>query len=641
MKTGDNWKNWTVGEKLGEGSFGKVFRIYRTEYDMTYESALKVIRIPQNSSEVASIQSEGMDDESVRAYYQSMVDEISSECALMYKLRGHSNIVSYEGHSVEELKDEFGWEIFIQMELLTPLSKHIRQHGMATSDAVRLGIDICKALEVCSSYGIIHRDIKPENVFVSPQGDFKLGDFGIARRFEKTSGMSRKGTSNYMAPEVYKSQPYNACADIYSLGIMLYRLTNGNRLPFLPPYPQQISYYDNENAFARRMNGEDIPVPEKAGDLFGKIILTACAYRAEDRYQSAEELRKALETVENSLRTGEIENEILSQQIGQEDETLTMDPDSTVTMFDGDLETLTMAQTFEGSGKKSVSGRRGVKRLPLIAAAILILAAIAGAAVYIMQSGPEEVSAGSLRLTDKISTEVKATFISSFTGGSAEEYQYALPGSDKNIVFVNNTDELTTSVSEAEAGTLIVLNSGEYELDRPLLLRKSIHLHGLNSDKPLIKGTLYVASSGVVIDNLRIKAYGPNMNDSYAAIEAQYDEELYLRDLDISYEVTSENIHRGVSASGSVYVENCSIKVLNDSGGIGIGSSLEGLRMTGCSITATDSGVEVPSEASGYEELSDEEKAKVDEIANSNTISADDIVSGYTTSNGGIPSKLK
>lgn len=72
---------------------------------------------------------------------------------------------------------------------------------------IRLGIDICKALELCQKYNVIHRDIKPENIFVSGSGDFKLGDFGIARTIERaSSGLSKKGTYNYMAPEVYRGK---------------------------------------------------------------------------------------------------------------------------------------------------------------------------------------------------------------------------------------------------------------------------------------------------------------------------------------------------------------------------------------------------------------------------------------------------
>ena len=94
---------------------------------------------------------------------------------------------------------------------------------------------MCNALELCEKRGIIHRDIKPDNIFINDNGDYKLGDFGVARQLEKSSTfMSRRGNQAYMAPEVYKGEWYGEKADIYSLGLVLYRLLNNSRIPFMP-----------------------------------------------------------------------------------------------------------------------------------------------------------------------------------------------------------------------------------------------------------------------------------------------------------------------------------------------------------------------------------------------------------------------
>lgn len=298
VNIGDKWNGWTVDSFIGEGSFGKVYRLTRTEFGYTYESALKVIRIPQTEDEVKAVRDTGMDEASVSGYFRSMAGEIVSELQLMSELRGNTNIVSYEDHSVEELEGGFGWEIYLRMEMLTPLRKYMEEHPLTTADVVRLGIDICKALEVCRRANIIHRDIKLENIFVSKQGDFKLGDFGIARQLEKTSAeMSKKGTVAYMAPEVYRGQAYDATVDTYSLGIVLYRLLNHNRLPFLPPYPAQIRFQDTQAALAQRFSGAQLPPPDNAGDEMCKIILRACAYDPADRFPGPTEMRQALEKI--------------------------------------------------------------------------------------------------------------------------------------------------------------------------------------------------------------------------------------------------------------------------------------------------------------------------------------------------------
>lgn len=133
-----------------------------------------------------------------------------------------------------------------------------RDAALSEDDVIRLGIDLCKALEYCQCQNIIHRDIKPENIFVSRFGEFKLGDFGIARELERTmSGLSKKGTYSYMAPEMYKGEAYDSRVDIYSLGIVLYKLRNHNRLPFISLEKQLITYRDKENALNKRMAGRN------------------------------------------------------------------------------------------------------------------------------------------------------------------------------------------------------------------------------------------------------------------------------------------------------------------------------------------------------------------------------------------------
>lgn len=289
---------WSIVRELGEGSFGKVFEIERRDFGYTYKAALKAITIPQSRSEIERIADDGMDPESVTAYFRGFVQELVEEFRIMSKLKGESNIVSYEDHRVIEHTDEIGWDVFIRMELLTPLTKYAKEHGMSRSDVIRLGIDICSALELCRKNNIIHRDIKPENIFVSESGKFKLGDFGIAKTVEKTTGgLSKKGTYTYMAPEVYTGKAYGPGVDIYSLGIVLYRFMNNNRTPFLPPYPTPIKYTDRESAMNRRMDGETIPAPANADEALSRVILKACAYKPEERYRSAADMRRDLEAL--------------------------------------------------------------------------------------------------------------------------------------------------------------------------------------------------------------------------------------------------------------------------------------------------------------------------------------------------------
>lgn len=302
------WPQWELVREIGAGSFGHVYEIHRQDVGGHYRAAMKFISIPQSDSEMREIMTEGMDEKSATAYFQGIMEDLVKEFSMMEKLKGNTNIVSYEDHAVVPHEGRPGWDILIRMELLTPLSVYMEKHPMSEADVIRLGIQMCRALELCGKYNIIHRDIKPENIFVSELGDFKLGDFGIARTAEKTmTGMSRKGTYTYMAPEVYKGEAYNASVDLYSLGIVLYRLLNNYRTPFLPSYPNNIAFSDREDALNRRMRGEPFPDPAHAGKEMGALIRRACAFYPQDRFHSATEMRAALEqlsTADSSAVTG-------------------------------------------------------------------------------------------------------------------------------------------------------------------------------------------------------------------------------------------------------------------------------------------------------------------------------------------------
>jgi len=300
-RLGQVWPEWKVVEKLGEGAFGQVYKATREDSGVTVSSAIKVISIPKSDAERNSVSTEGMGEEATRDYFFSIVEDFIKEIELMESLKGTQNIVSVEDFKVFAKPGDFGWDIFIRMELLTSFTEFLKSEKLLETEVMRLVIDILKALELCSKLNIVHRDIKPENIFVSSFGDFKLGDFGIARKLGKTSGgLSSKGSPNYMAPEVASGGSYDATVDIYSLGIVLYKLLNNNRIPFIDPYKKLLKYEDFTDAIDKRKSGEPLPAPIEASKAMAQVILKACAYNPRDRYQSPVEFKRALEAINAS-----------------------------------------------------------------------------------------------------------------------------------------------------------------------------------------------------------------------------------------------------------------------------------------------------------------------------------------------------
>ena len=296
-QTSHSWPGWETVRLIGRGSFGAVYEIQRDVFGDVEKAALKVISIPQNSSDIDEMYSEGYDEESITTAFQSHLKNIVGEYSLMRKMNGSANVVNCDDLRYVRHEDGIGWDIFIKMELLTPLTRALPA-AIPEETVIRLGRDLCAALELCKKHGIIHRDIKPKNIFLSDNGDYKLGDFGIAKTVEKTMGGTKTGTYKYMAPEVYNNQPYGHSADIYSLGLVLYWMLNERRMPFQPLPPEKLTVQMDEHSRNRRLCGEPLPEPKNGSDKLKAIVLKACAYDPKERYASAAAMRADLERLE-------------------------------------------------------------------------------------------------------------------------------------------------------------------------------------------------------------------------------------------------------------------------------------------------------------------------------------------------------
>ena len=307
------WPGWHVARRLGGGSFGDVFQIYRDNYGIRVESALKVIQMDDWMATVA-LPSNSRDESS-----PDIPEALRSEIQIMETLRGAPNIVSIEDFAYRRVGQTS--TLLVRMELLKSLQDVLPgRNGQGTLSSIReitkLGKDICRALMYCEKRGIIHRDIKPANLFVDRFGDYKVGDFGASKRMETVhvaQTMTGIGTISYMAPEIFRGQSYNNTVDIYALGLVLYQLLNNGRMAFLPDSGAYTTQ-DIDSANYHRLHGT--PVPSLAGKYVGgeridsrldAAVRKACAMNPSDRYRTAKEFYDALALTEMPEKKAEPE----------------------------------------------------------------------------------------------------------------------------------------------------------------------------------------------------------------------------------------------------------------------------------------------------------------------------------------------
>ena len=323
------WPEWKIEDLIGEGSYGKVYKVQRENQGRVEYAALKVIEIPKNEAEVIELKASGLDDNSIKTYYENAANDLFNEIKIMESLRSAPNVVTLQDARLVKKEEGVGWTIYIRMELLTSMGDYLHGRQLTKDEVMKLGIDISSAISSCEKAHIIHRDIKPQNIFVNEFGDFKLGDFGIAKKLEKTGSVrSMKGTSMYMAPEVAKGQKYDHTVDIYSLGIMLYRYMNHGRAPFYPAYPKAITPIDVDSATQKKNDGETMPAPDEADEEQARIILKACSYYPIQRYQSAESMNRDLQRwrlthseTDNSEGFDDLDELLRDEIIGTDDHT--------------------------------------------------------------------------------------------------------------------------------------------------------------------------------------------------------------------------------------------------------------------------------------------------------------------------------
>jgi eukaryotic-like serine/threonine-protein kinase len=160
--------------------------------------------------------------------------------------------------------------------------------------ALEITADVCSALDYSHRAGIVHRDIKPANVMLTPNGQVKVMDFGIARAVADSSATMTQtaavlGTAQYLSPEQARGEPVDARSDIYSTGCLLYELLTG-RPPFVGDSPVSVAYQHVRETPER----PSLYNPEITDDV-DAIVAKALTKRIENRYQSAAEMRADIE----------------------------------------------------------------------------------------------------------------------------------------------------------------------------------------------------------------------------------------------------------------------------------------------------------------------------------------------------------
>jgi serine/threonine-protein kinase len=269
--------HFRIVRKLGEGGMGVVYEA--TDERLRRAVALKVL---------LELSDEGDDRR------QRLLREARAAAAVT-----HANIAT-----VYEIGEADG-RVFIAMELVEGRSLRLAMKGgMPIAESLRIARAVAQGLGRAHDKGIVHRDLKPENVMVTPHGDVKILDFGIAKLHSSTTttallGEPRTeqqltvdgmllGTPAYMSPEQAHSEPVDARSDVFSFGVMLYEMLAGAR-PFRgeTAIALLLATTTKDPEPVERMN------PAVPADV-ARVVARCLEKRREDRYPNARRVAEAL-----------------------------------------------------------------------------------------------------------------------------------------------------------------------------------------------------------------------------------------------------------------------------------------------------------------------------------------------------------
>ena len=252
---------------------------------------LKHIAIPESDTKIQALIITGAvaDEAAANEYFRGLAEDLRSELEFLASQPETSGVDTWRDFQIEA-REGVGFDIYALMARKDSLKGYLQDNAITQLQALNLGLDLCDAMGNLNAAGYAYFDLKPENVFVDARKRFTIGDFGLMPLDElEYAAVPEEHISEFSAPELSKLIPEPAeTSDQYSLGMLLFYIFNGNRLPF------EDEKTSPKRALEKRMNSDILPSPQYADYELAEIISKACSRDPASRYASFAELKQEL-----------------------------------------------------------------------------------------------------------------------------------------------------------------------------------------------------------------------------------------------------------------------------------------------------------------------------------------------------------
>ena len=265
-------RDWKVTSFVGEDNGCEVYKVSR--------------KIDKNTAQNAILRHAFVGKSN---YTDEHAEYFTEEADFIESVKDLDGISNYLDVYVQDNQNKKTCDLYIFTEELTSLEELMKTKTFAEDEVVDFGIQMSEMLETLEAKNIFHGNISPKNIFVTADGRYKIGGF--------TDFEGKITDTSFVAPEVYKQENVDYTTDIYSVGIIMYAMCNGGKIPF------ESDSCDRKNACEERFSGKAVTAPSEGDEKLKSVIVIACQPNNTNRWKNAGNIKNALTSIKAEIGT--------------------------------------------------------------------------------------------------------------------------------------------------------------------------------------------------------------------------------------------------------------------------------------------------------------------------------------------------